>query len=116
MSHSISSSDNVNAIGRGHDFSALLKQAVSQPGRIAEAYSRFWNYSLGNQLLAMFQCAARGIEPGPVGTFMHWKNVGRHVRKGEKAITLCMPITIKRKDNGTDDAGQSEASECFTRF
>src|SRR5688500_15397250 len=97
------------------DFASLLKQAVSQPGKIAEAYSRFWNYSLGNQLLALFECARRGIEPGPIGTFMHWKNVGRHVRKGEKAITLCLPITIKRKSNAAGEAAKVDA-ECFTRF
>ena len=39
-------------------FAALLERAVSEPGKIAEAYSAFHGYSLGNQLLAAFQCAA----------------------------------------------------------
>ena len=63
-----------------------------------EAYSRFWNYSLGNQILALMQCRERGIEPGPLASFRRWKELGRHVRKGEKALTLCMPIQIKCKD------------------
>jgi hypothetical protein len=39
----------------------------------------------------------RGIEPGPINTFLHWHELGRIVRKGERAITLCMPVTRSRK-------------------
>ena len=46
-------------------WAALLDEAVKKPGYIHEAYSRFHNYSLGNQLLALFQCFERGIQPGP---------------------------------------------------
>ena len=42
-------------------WAALLDEALKKPGFIHEAYSRFHNYSLGNQLLALFQCFARGI-------------------------------------------------------
>jgi len=34
-------------------WAALLDEAVKKPGFIHEAYSRFHNYSLGNQLLAL---------------------------------------------------------------
>ena len=74
-------------------WAALLQEAVSKPGYIHEAYSRFHNYSLGNQLLALFQCLVRGIQAGPLATFPRWKELGRHVKKGEKALTLCMPLT-----------------------
>ena len=50
-------------------WAALLDEAVRKAGYIHEAYSRFHNYSLGNQLLALFQCFERGIEPGPLATF-----------------------------------------------
>src|SRR5205823_12408354 len=66
----------------------LVRDAINEPGTISQAYSVFHSYSLGNQLLALFQCVARGIRPGPVATFMHWKALGRSVRKGEKALTL----------------------------
>jgi hypothetical protein len=79
------------------DWSKLLVDAVNKPGIISQAYSRFWNYSVGNQILAFFQCLERGIELGPIHTFGGWLNVDRHVKKGEKAITLCMPVTVKRK-------------------
>jgi len=75
------------------DWSQILIDAVNKPGVISAAYSAFWNYSSGNQLLAIFECMARGIEPGPIHTFKGWLNLNRHVRKGEKAITLCMPVT-----------------------
>ena len=32
-----------------------------------------------------------------MATYPRWRALGRHVKKGEKAITLCMPITVKRK-------------------
>jgi len=87
-------------------FADLLQSAVTEPGIISGAYSAFHNYSLGNQLLAWSQCAARGIQPGPIATFMGWKEKGRHVKKGEKAITLCRPVTVKRTT--TDDVGGEE--------
>ena len=71
---------------------SILHDAITQPGAIHEAYSRFHHYSIGNQLLAMFQCSARGLHPGPIATFPRWKELGRHVRRGERALTLCMPV------------------------
>jgi antirestriction protein ArdC len=69
------------------------------PGVISDAYRRFWNYSVGNQILALFQCVQREIKPGPIHTFVGWRDLGRYVKKGEKALTLCMPVTIKRRLN-----------------
>lgn len=96
---------------------AILADAISQPGAIHEAYSRFHAYSIGNQLLALFQCVARGIPAGPLASFMRWKELGRHVKKGEKALTLCMPVTCKAKHTARDEQGnESEQDVCFTRF
>jgi hypothetical protein len=81
------------------DWSAILADAINKPGVISEAYSRVWNYSFGNQLLAWFQCFERKITPGPIHTFLGWKNLGRTVRKGEKALTLCMPTTVKQNES-----------------
>ena len=74
-------------------WSALLASAASQPGLILEAYSHFHNYSIGNQVLALVQCQMRGIQPGPIATFPASKERGRYVRKGERSLTLCMPVT-----------------------
>ena len=95
-------------------FEELLRSAVEQPGIINGAYSAFHNYSFGNQLLAWAQCAQRGIQPGPLATFPRWKALGRYVRKGEKAITLCQPVTVKRRGEQAD--ADQEQPEVFTRF
>src|SRR6266567_8233289 len=95
----------------------ILRDAITRPGTISEAYSRFHHYSVGNQLLALFQCSARGLQPGPIATFMRWKELGRHVRKGEKALTLCMPVTCKAKHSTRDEQGnETEQAIAFTRF
>ena len=94
-------------------FAVLLQTAVHEPGILSEAYQQFHTYSLGNQLLAMGQCHERGLEPGPMATYPRWKELGRHVRKGERALTLCMPITIKKKDETRDDDADTAV---FTRF
>jgi hypothetical protein len=85
-------------------FRQLLEEAVSKPGTLMRAYSLFWSYSLGNQILALIQANRRGITLGPIASFNRWKELGRHVKRGEKAIELCMPITTKLtvKEKGTD--------------
>jgi hypothetical protein len=81
--------------GSPADWSAMLVDAVAKPGIISEAYKRFWDYSFGNSLLALFQCQERRLPLGPLNTFLGWKNVGRSVKKGERALILCMPIKMK---------------------
>jgi hypothetical protein len=94
-------------------FRDLLKRAVSEPGTISAAYSAFHNYSIGNQLAALTQCAVRKIPIGPISTFKDWRSKGRHVKRGEKAIWLCMPITGKKTVK--DDSGEDKA-EHYTFF
>jgi N-terminal domain of anti-restriction factor ArdC len=92
-------------------FADLLERAITDPGLVSLAYSAFHHYSIGNQILALVQCAERGIPPGPIATFMGWKEKGRHVRRGERAIILCMPVTCKRQP-----ASDQTDPEVFTRF
>lgn len=96
---------------------ALLDEAITKPGYIHEAYSRFHRYSLGNRLLALWQCAARDIEPGPLATFQAWKALGRNVKRGEKALCLSMPLPVKKSQTKTrDDGSEQEITRSFTRF
>jgi hypothetical protein len=81
------------------EWSNLLNRAVSEPGSISEAYSRFWHYSVSNQMLALMQCRSRKIEPGPIASYKAWQRQGRQGQKGQKAIALLMPIVIKSKDD-----------------
>lgn len=98
---------------RSTTFAALLAEAVTEPGIVSRAYSAFHGYSIGNQLLALAQCTDRGLTPGPIATFMGWKVKGRHVRKGEKAITLCRPITVKRTTTNEDGSEDTTPATWF---
>jgi antirestriction protein ArdC len=84
-------------------WSTLLIEAVTKPGLIMKAYSAFHQYSVGNQILALVQCQMRGLQPGPINTFPKWKDLKRFVKRGERALTLCMPITCKRRDEDSDE-------------
>lgn len=93
----------------------LLVKAVTEPGVLSAAYSAFHNYSFGNQMLAMHQCLSRGITPGPLATFKRWQANGRCVRRGEKAIILCMPVTFK-KDVQTAAGTTEEKTFCAFKY
>src|SRR5205085_1549976 len=54
------------------------------------------------------------LQPGPINTFPKWKDLGRYVKRGERALTLCMPITCKRRNDETDDDESNEGT--FTSF
>jgi antirestriction protein ArdC len=97
-------------------WSALLVEAVYKPGTIMKAYSAFWNYSVGNQILALIQCQLRGIQPGPINTFPKWQTLGRMVKRGEKALTLCMPLTRKRRNDESAENNEQKEEQVFTTF
>jgi antirestriction protein ArdC len=97
-------------------WSALLVEAVNKPGTIMKAYSAFWNYSVGNQILALIQCQLRGIQPGPINTFPKWQTLGRVVKRGEKALTLCMPLTRKRRKDESNANEERSEEQTYTTF
>jgi hypothetical protein len=97
-------------------WSALLVEAVNKPGLIMEAYRAFHQYSVGNQLLALVQCHRRGIQPGPINTFPKWQALGRYVKRGERALILCMPITRKRRDEESNANDEAEGEHTYTSF
>lgn len=98
-------------------WSALLVEAVNKPGLIMQAYTAFHQYSVGNQLLALVQCRMRGLEPGPINTFPGWQALGRNVKRGERALVLCMPITCKRRDEeGNENSDQANEAHTYTAF
>ena len=97
-------------------WSGLLVEAVNKPGLIMDAYSAFHNYSIGNQILAIVQCQLRGLEPGPINTFPGWQALGRNVKRGERALTLCMPITRKVRNDETRESEGDNEEYTFTSF
>jgi antirestriction protein ArdC len=92
----------------------LLRDAVKKPGRMLEAYTAFHNYSFGNALLALEQCIRRNLQPGPLNTYRGWLERKRQVRKGEKGITLCMPMPSKRTvQAGSINDETTEPQTCY---
>jgi antirestriction protein ArdC len=80
-----------------------LVEAVSRPGVLSTAYSAFNNYSLGNQIAAFCQLTARGLPISPIASYKAWQEKGRNVKKGEKALSLCMPIVGKKTNKETGE-------------
>ena len=102
------------------DWLKLFDSILTEPGLISNHYRAFHNYSLGNQALAIVQLVERGIPISPIASFNGWKQKGRKVKKGQKAIALWMPVTIKgRKDqdgegeNCAEGAGDEGARSIF---
>lgn len=77
-------------------YSEILKKAVTEKGLMMRAYSAFHNYSTMNQLMIMVQMSVRGMEIAPVATFKKWQEKNRKVKKGEKALAILCPVTIKK--------------------
>ena len=73
------------------DYNKLLEEAFTKEGKIASCFSMFHNYSTLNCLIALSQVD----KPEPMSCFTNWQKMGRKVKKGEKAISLLMPV--KRK-------------------
>ncbi len=82
------------------DWLKMIESILTEPGRLGDYYHAFHNYSLGNQALAVEQLRMRNIEVSPIASFRAWKEKGRCVKKGEKAIGLWMPFTPRSSKDG----------------
>src|SRR5262245_32344984 len=89
-----------------HDYEKYVTEALTSPGQLHAAYSAFHNYSLGNQILALFQLD----QAQPINTYQGWKALGRQVQKNAKAIQLVMPVATKAKNK---DTGEDEGRTIF---
>jgi len=56
--------------------------------------SRFHSYSVNNTILIHMQ---RPHAAQPVAGFHKWKQFGRHVKKGERGLTIIAPTPLKKK-------------------
>ncbi len=100
------------------DWTALLRSAVTEPGKLSEAYRAFHNYSILNQISAIFQLQIRGIPVGPIATYKQWAEKGRQVRKGSKAIELCLPVSrkFKKKEVDPETGEEREVTINYKKF
>lgn len=98
------------------DWATLFESILTEPGVLGSYYSAFHDYSLGNQILAIVQLAERGLPISPIASFNAWKEKGRKVAKGQKAIALFMPVTVKGSKASDEkkidvDSSESQGSE-----
>lgn len=91
-----------------NDWNFLFAQALSEPGILSRAYSIFHEFSLGNCILAASQLKSRGLPLSPIATYKKWQELGRQVKKGEKALALCMPIIINSKSEKEDSSEEED--------
>lgn len=83
----------------------LLETALTMPGNVSAAYTRFYAYSWLNCVYLRLQGVAE-----PVATYKRWQSLGRQVLKGSKAKEIVRPIFIEKKN----DAGEIESR--ITKF
>lgn len=83
---------------KNEDYQKLFELALSEKGELLKGFSNFHDYSFRNQCIAHMQMIDKGLNASPIATFKKWQSLGRQVRKGEKAIWLYMPVTIKDKE------------------
>ncbi|MFH0134786.1 ArdC-like ssDNA-binding domain-containing protein, partial [Variovorax sp. VaC1] len=95
----------------GTEFSHILQEALTKPGIVNEAYRAFRNYSIGNQILAAIQLSAKGLPLSPIASFNAWKEKGRSVKKGEKAISLFMPVPVKSRAKSSAAAAIADSDD-----
>lgn len=89
-------------------YTELLKEAVNKPGVLSNCYSKFHQYSIGNQIWAWLQSLERKIDLSPIATYKQWQALGRQVKKGEQAIYLTLPIVIDEKDANGNKTGKQK--------
>jgi antirestriction protein ArdC len=75
-------------------------------GRWVRARALFHSYSAGNCMLIALQCHDLGITPERVAGFRTWLKLGRCVRKGETALRVLAPVTVKRRDEHDQETGE----------
>jgi len=69
----------------------------------AETRATFQNYSLNNCMLIAMQCP----EATQVAGFKAWKQLGRHVRKGEHSIKIMAPMVVKQRDDNSEETDET---------
>src|SRR5512133_3184296 len=65
-------------------------------------------YSLRNQWIIASECARRGITPTYVAGFRAFLALNRCVRKGQTAIRILAPVTVKQRDTAGEETGETK--------
>jgi N-terminal domain of anti-restriction factor ArdC len=81
------------------------KELLSSDGwaRWVRVRAMFHSYSAHNCMLLATQCHERGIVPTRIAGFRTWLKLGRCVRKGEVALRILAPVSLKERDRLTGE-------------
>jgi antirestriction protein ArdC len=114
--HTQSSTRLIQVNDAAERLTAAYDAIVGDPGRFG-AYlamlGRMHRYSPNNVALIYWQCEYAST----VASYKHWQDEGRQVRKGETAIRIFAPVTIKVRDAAgeveTDESGNERTRTGF---
>lgn len=87
---------------KSEHYEQIFELTLSGEGKILKGYSNFHNYSFCNQMWAYFQLLGKGQAVQPIATYKKWAELGRQVKKGSKAIELCIPNKWQNKDTNEE--------------
>lgn len=76
----------------------------------------FTDYSVNNRWLIFTQCIKKGIAPQKVASYTTWKKLHRQVKKGEKAIKIFAPCTVKKVDVNTNVPATQEELQALEKM
>src|SRR5450755_3725922 len=81
------------------------RELLSSDGwaRWVRVRAMFHSYSASNCMLLAAQCHERGIVPSRIAGFHTWLRLGRCVRKGEAALRILAPVSVKERDRVTGE-------------
>ncbi|NNN13424.1 MAG: DUF1738 domain-containing protein [Acidimicrobiaceae bacterium] len=68
-------------------------------GEFLKFAARLPSYSPRNSLLIFSQAKEKGFTPTIVMGYKGWLSRGRHVRRGEKGLRICVPVIAKERGN-----------------
>ena len=97
-----------NALQAKKDLKALEESSMSDLvdpetfKHFIEVQRCFTEYSVNNRWLIFSQCMKKGLAPQKVASYTTWKKLKHQVKKGEKAIKIFAPCTVKKVDVNTN--------------
>ena len=97
-----------NALQAKKDLKALEESSMSDHvdpetfKHFIEVQRCFTEYSVNNRWLIFSQCMKKGLAPQKVASYTTWKKLHHQVKKGEKAIKIFAPCTVKKVDVNTN--------------
>ena len=97
-----------NALQAKKDLKALEESSMSDLvdpetfKHFIEVQRCFTEYSVNNRWLIFSQCMKKGLTPQKVASYTTWKKLHHQVKKGEKAIKIFAPCTVKKVDVNTN--------------